>query len=327
MGRTRVPRGTVLLAAVFFSFHATGEPTRPQSSLPASPAVSADTVTPVVSVDVWKDAKRSLPDVRERLRASGFRGVHLVGPAPFAISEHDSLPLMGFRIFSTTESFGIDFEGSAILVVVRPESNEVFAARAYSLREDYAFAPPATKPREAIVASQFAVDLRQRFPKLPWTPGTYLSTVLFEQQHSNRVRTHIVAAGEKASEEAPKPRGADATIALEVPAVIGSGERATTIIRGQLRQAVKKGRRAPTLPVALVIIGQKHQEPIIARRPVPLSAGKKAGTWEGSFEIDLGKLETGPLLEQTYFVWALSGEAFGGPYHMEVTGAAAPRLK
>lgn len=278
-------------------------------------------------MDVWKDAKRSLPDVRERLRASGFRGVHLVGPAPFAIGEHDSLPLMGFRIFSTTESFGTDFDRSAILVVVRPESNEVLAARAFSLREDHAFSPPATRPREAIVASQFAVDVRERFPNLPWTPGTYISTILFEQQHSNRVRSRIVSTREKVSGEPPESRRADATIALEVPAVIGSGERATTIIRGQLRQAVKKGKGAPTLPVALVIIGQKHQEPIIARQPVALAAGKEAGKWEGSFEVDLSKLETGPLLEQAYFVWALSGEAFGGPYRTEVTGTAAPRLQ
>jgi hypothetical protein len=246
-----------------------------------------------------------------------------VGPAPFAIGEHDSLPLMGFRIYSTTESYGIDFEASAILVVVRLESNEVFAARAFSLREDHAFAPPAAKPREAIVASQFAVDIRERFPGLPWTPGTYLSTVLLEQQHSNRVRTRILAAGQKVTGEALAPDGANPSIALEVPKVVRAGEQATTIIRGNLRQTIQKSGGTPILPVALVIIGQKHQEPIIARRQVSLSAGKEAGTWEGSFKVDLGKLDTGALLEQRYFVWAFSGEAFAGPYPMNVSGAAA----
>lgn len=311
-------------------------PTPPAASSGASPSSStvsapqmprelspAEQVTR--SLDVWKDEKRSLPELRDQLRSLGFRGIHLVGPAPFALDEHDRLPLMAFRVFSASESYGVDFDGGAILVLVRLESNELFAARAFSLREDYVFKPPASKPAEAIVASQFVVNVRERLPGLPWTPGTYISTILLENQSSNRVWTHILPSGAKASPPKPETPGVYATIKMDIPAVITIGQQAPALLKGELRQSSKPAEGGSNTAVSVVIVGQQQQEPLVVRLPLRLSEEKGGTAWVGAFDIDLNQLEAASLLEQDYFVWAFYGEALAGPYRTRVSSAKPTR--
>lgn len=148
--------------------------------------------TPSLNIDIWKSMGRSLPDQRQELRSSGFKGVLLIGPAKYGLDAHPTFPLMGFRVFSALESFGVDFDWSAMLVVVRLESQEVFAGRLCFVRDDYEYKVPSTKPSDALVASQFFVnDVSERLPEFTLRAGTYLSVVLLNDYASNRVRTQV----------------------------------------------------------------------------------------------------------------------------------------
>lgn len=157
--------------------------------------------TPVtIDVDIWTEMGRSLPDQRQELRGSGFKGVLLIGSTKYGIDEHRTLPLMGFRVYSVVESFDVDFDWSAMLVVVRLESQEVYAGRLCFVRDDYEYMVPGAKPPDAMVASQFFVkDVSERIPNFTLKAGTYLSTVLLNGDASNRVRTCVTlgAAAER----------------------------------------------------------------------------------------------------------------------------------
>jgi hypothetical protein len=250
-----------------------------------------------ISVNVWNDMGHSLPDLRDTLRDSGFKGVLLVGPDEYGIDEHVTLPLMGFRVFSALERFGVSFDWSAMLVVVRVESNEVFAGRVSFVRDDYTYVAPRERPRDALVATQFFVrNVSERLHDFALRPGTYLSTVLLNEETSNRVRTRVThgAAAERdpavveflerhrKPEEPPKPIKPARTVLATSDAALDSSHCHPTY-RAQGNSPPVPEEPGIAMSVERVVLVDQHPKSIL----------------HGSFRLPVSKRNLVPRTEPT----------------------------
>jgi len=140
----------------------------------------------------WTAPYATKDAVRGKLLLDDFRGTLIDAPRQVAVSERDTLPLVGCWVATETEVRSEPFERRAVLASVRLEDDRVFVDRLNEPRvRDDRKAPPAPPPDdedEAVFAHMFTADVRQRLA-LPWRESTILTTLLHGKRVSNRVRT------------------------------------------------------------------------------------------------------------------------------------------
>ncbi len=145
----------------------------------------------------WTAPYATKDAVRGKLLTDDFRGTLIDAPRQVAVTERDTLPLVGCWVATEAEVRSEPFERRAVVASVRLEDDRVFVDRLNEPRvRDDRKAPPAPPNSagsdgdddEAVFAHMFTADVRQRLA-LPWRESTLLTTLLHGKRASNRVRT------------------------------------------------------------------------------------------------------------------------------------------
>ncbi|WP_146662206.1 hypothetical protein [Enhygromyxa salina] len=119
---------------------------------------------------------------------------------------------------------------------------------------------------------------------------------------------------------------AQAGISLAVPRVVPRSQHMRAVVRGSFRLPSLARHRAPadadhtvTVPITLVLTGSDIAAPFVFPLVVPsYDAVKPDGGSEvtGYFSVDLQQLGNLDAIDQTYFIYAFSGEVVTGPAPM-----------
>jgi hypothetical protein len=291
-------------------------------------------------LDPWEAAGRSMPEVRDKLFDSDWRGTLLVGPATVDTKARETLPLLGFHSFDTPEPEGEVFDPFAVVSASCLETGEVLATTVAMLRdEEPATGGPPKAP--STVVKQFHFDLRDRLPELAWARGTWLVTIHLAERTSNRIVVRLEAEDDPPAPPARKvtpPPGGPGELPsykvdpFSVPAPAGVGivlqgpdERAPSTLKGGLRLPVgandvaRPGCGDPSavavLPVTLLFTG-RHEAGAWA---VPLGVpsyeplATPGALTEAAFALDLTRTAGVPGVPQGYTLWALSGDVLSRP--------------
>jgi hypothetical protein len=145
-----------------------------------------------IDVDVWANYRRRLPEIRDQLRALGFRGLYLTGVDKILLDRHDIIPFIGFRLYHTAEDAARNYHRNTIVTAVRLESGEVFAGPLFPEElQQKVNGPPLPPPEPGYTAMQFTFDLRSLIADFPFRQGTFVTTILLEDQCSNRIITRL----------------------------------------------------------------------------------------------------------------------------------------
>jgi hypothetical protein len=88
-----------------------------------------------------------------------------------------------------------NFDRCALVTALHVKTGRLLADRAQRQRIFSEIIPDNdSDPGEGMIMSLFDLDLRERLPKLAWEPGSYLLTVILQDQVSNRVSVNLVAS-------------------------------------------------------------------------------------------------------------------------------------
>jgi hypothetical protein len=145
--------------------------------------------------DFWTSPASTFDAVVAQLYEENFQGISLDGPAVVRMDLRDSLPLAGVRIASTRDAHLINLKWCACMLVVRLETNEVFAAPAFTVKGERPAQPSEAMLKEfawETEAQRFVTEVRRQCEDLPWLPGTYAITLVLLDIRSNSILTRLV---------------------------------------------------------------------------------------------------------------------------------------
>ncbi|HZV02365.1 MAG TPA: hypothetical protein VFF73_37000, partial [Planctomycetota bacterium] len=121
-------------------------------------------------------------------------GMVLDGPRQVLVAERRDLPLLVWRKSTIAENALFPVKETAVIAVVRLETNEVHADLAFETKEPRGALPDVSKVLKGTTSVVVALDARGRLKNLPWKPGTLVARVLVHDQCSNPVTSKLVAA-------------------------------------------------------------------------------------------------------------------------------------
>ncbi len=138
--------------------------------------------------EFWSDPDRTRDDAAARASEGSWRGYAIDAPPVVDVIARGTLPVVGVRCITAVDSARHDFQSNGVVVAVRVESNEVFVGRAF----EWKYAAPSRTPRRpppltVTITDTFSLDLRERLPAMPWTPGTLHIHLLVLDASAERV--------------------------------------------------------------------------------------------------------------------------------------------
>src|SRR6266446_6133162 len=151
--------------------------------------------------EFWSDPYKTRDEVYQRLSEEDFIGLVVDAPAQVNIEEHQTLPVIGCRSAAVWQARRANFSRFGLITALQPKTGRLLADRAQTPRI-FSETIPAddSDPGEGVIMSLFDLDLRERLPKLPWEPGTYLLTVILQDQVSNRLLVNLVSSQPRVSD-------------------------------------------------------------------------------------------------------------------------------
>jgi hypothetical protein len=290
-------------------------------------------------LDPWEAAGRSMPEVRDKLFDSPWRGILLVGPATVDTKRRETLPFLGFNSFDTPEPEGEIFDPFAIVSASCLETGEVLATTVRLLRDeqDKTGGPPKGP---STVVKQLHFDLRDRLPELTWARGTWVVTIHLGERTSNRVVVRLEGEEEApalpARKVTPLPGGPGELPSYKVdpfsvPAPAGLGlvlqapPGPAPTLKGAFRLPVGRADVArpgcgdpsavAVLPITLLFNGRHEAGTTVLPLGVPSyePLATPGAETDGAFACDLARTSGTPRAPQAYTVWALSGDVLSRP--------------
>jgi hypothetical protein len=137
-------------------------------------------------VDVRAASRQYNDDIVDRLAEKNQLGAVLLAPRTYSLRDDPKFMLLGFQVVDTSQRYGVSLRPKAILTLVYPERNEVWASLAIRRNEQATDEVAEPTPYKATSVNQFTADLRERLPSVEWRPGRYLATVHILDQCTNR---------------------------------------------------------------------------------------------------------------------------------------------
>jgi hypothetical protein len=144
----------------------------------------------------WGDASALEERAMAPFEESELVGLFLDGPKRASVQTRADVPLVVVRAASIKENTSISLQRRGVLVSTRLESDETWAALAFRQPNKPRRATPRRNPDtlpegRAVKASR--VVLNERIPEVAARSGTWATSFLLFNQHSNQVTTRVEA--------------------------------------------------------------------------------------------------------------------------------------
>lgn len=135
----------------------------------------------------WSDPLSTYDVTVDALLQDGRPSFFIDAPATVEVSQRETLPVVAIRAAALTPP---SFEDAAVAVAVDLVSGRAHVGMA--IAQDYIREPADGEvPLGGALAGQgFVIDVRERLD-LPWYPGEWLISLLYQDQATNRVRVRL----------------------------------------------------------------------------------------------------------------------------------------